>query len=74
MLICSFRFRRYYPSVFVLKAGQMVHINKGRLHAFNKLAPVPLPRTNCHADLRQEILRTKDDKTEDLCFSVAWDW
>ncbi|KAL9178436.1 hypothetical protein ACHAXT_003766 [Thalassiosira profunda] len=64
----------YYPSVFILKAGQMVHINKGRLHAFNKLAPVPLPRTNCHADLRQEILRTKEDKTEDLCFSVAWDW
>ena len=27
----------YCPSVFVLKAEQYLHINKGRLHAFRKL-------------------------------------
>ena len=68
---------RYYPSVFVLKPGQLVHINKGRLHAFRKLAPAPLRPTDCHADLRQKVLaelESKGVKTEVLCFSVAWDW
>ncbi|KAL9189365.1 hypothetical protein ACHAXT_009040 [Thalassiosira profunda] len=68
---------QYYPSVFVLKPGQLVHINKGRLHAFRKLAPVPLRPTDCHAHLRQEVLaelQNKGVKTEVICFSVAWDW
>ena len=66
---------RYYPSVFILKPGQLVHINKGRLHAFRKLAPVSLPKTDCHADLRSSILRDERQVgTEDLCVSVAWDW
>ncbi|CAN0513712.1 unnamed protein product, partial [Discosporangium mesarthrocarpum] len=29
------------PSVFTLEAGDFVHINKGRLHAFKKLPPPP---------------------------------
>ena len=52
----------------------MVHINKGRLHAFRKLAPTSLPETDCHHDLRHEILQKKADLSEDICFSIAWDW
>ncbi len=29
----------YCPSTFILEPGEFVHINKGRLHAFRKLAP-----------------------------------
>ena len=65
--------RRYYPSVFILKPGQMVHINKGRLHAFRKLSPVELPETDCHHDLRKDILPTLDH-SKLLCVSIAWDW
>ena len=65
---------RYYPSVFVLKPGQVVHINKGRLHAFRKLAPAVLQDTDCHYELRNDVLETKESMTEDLCFSIAWDW
>jgi len=65
----------YCPSVFILKPGQLVHINKGRLHAFRKLAPSPLPSTDCHAVQRQILLDSKEDgKGEDVCFSIAWDW
>ncbi len=51
-----------------------MHINKGRLHAFRKLAPAPLQETDCHYDLRNAILNTKERLTEDICFSIAWDW
>eukprot|EP00571_Detonula_confervacea_P000867 CAMPEP_0172328380 /NCGR_PEP_ID=MMETSP1058-20130122/60322_1 /TAXON_ID=83371 /ORGANISM="Detonula confervacea, Strain CCMP 353" /LENGTH=2122 /DNA_ID=CAMNT_0013045493 /DNA_START=119 /DNA_END=6484 /DNA_ORIENTATION=+ len=64
----------YYPSLFILKAGQVVHINKGRLHAFRKLAPSSLLETDCHHDLRNEILQSKKQPIEDVCFSIAWDW
>lgn len=73
--MCVCLFSRYYPSVFVLKPGQVVHINKGRLHAFRKLAPSVLDQTDCHFKLRNEVLQTKENsQQEDLCFSVAWDW
>ncbi|KAL7537548.1 hypothetical protein ACHAXR_007900, partial [Thalassiosira sp. AJA248-18] len=64
----------YCPSVFILKPGQVVHINKGRLHAFRKLAPLALTETDCHSDLRNEVLEQKELPAEDICFSVAWDW
>ena len=52
-----------------------MHINKGRLHAFRKLAPFELLETDCHYDLRREILEQKHNpQLEDICFSVAWDW
>lgn len=63
----------YCPSVFILKPGQMVHINKGRLHAFRKLSTSSLYVTDCHHDLRQN-LRESIGSTEQLCFSIAWDW
>ncbi len=52
----------------------MVHINKGRLHAFRKLAPSILHVTDCHYELRNAILQAKVQPTEDICFSIAWDW
>lgn len=51
----------------------MVHINKGRLHAFRKLSPVELPQTDCHHDLRKDIMPTLDP-SKLLCVSIAWDW
>jgi len=68
----------YCPSVFILKPGQVVHINKGRLHAFRKLAPKVLHETDCHFELRTAILRAKEEESltieEDICKSIAWDW
>jgi hypothetical protein len=66
----------YYPSVFILKPGQLVHINKGRLHAFRKMSPIRLPARDCHFDLRSELLTELDTTAPEvfLCFSIAWDW
>jgi hypothetical protein len=63
----------YCPSVFVLKPGQTLHINKGRLHAFRKLAPSSLPRYDCHHDLRK-IMLLEIGNDEIVCSSIAWDW
>ena len=70
MFLFSFR---YCPSVFILKPGQMVHINKGRLHAFRKMSTSRLQNTDCHHDLRQQ-LQQSIGLSEQLCFSIAWDW
>ena len=65
----------YYPSVFVLKPGQFVHINKGRLHAFRKLSPTALPPNDCHRQLRLDTIASDNlGSMERLCVSVAWDW
>jgi len=68
----------YYPSVFILKPGQFVHINKGRLHAFRKLSFSLLPDRDCHSNLRNEIIHESNRKNlplnDSLCVSVAWDW
>ncbi len=66
---------RYCPSVFILKPGQMVHINKGRLHAFRKMSTSTLQSTDCHHDLRQKLQQQQSISVrEQLCFSIAWDW
>ena len=65
----------YAPSVFILSPGQMLHINKGRLHAFRKLSPFALPSFDCHAELRAQVLQeSKTPWVEQRCMSVAWDW
>lgn len=53
-----------------------MHINKGRLHAFRKLSPDPLPKNDAHAVLRQKVLDEvgTDDPSKFVCKSVAWDW
>jgi hypothetical protein len=65
---------RYYPSVFILKAGQFVHINKGRLHAFRKMTTENLPQRDAHAKLRKEVV-AEDKLLPGLeCISIAHDW
>jgi hypothetical protein len=63
--------------VFILKPGQFVHINKGRLHAFRKLSPTLLPEYDCHAKMREELLHKINRKQlplSSICISIAWDW
>ena len=51
-----------------------MHINKGRLHAFRKLSPCPLPTDDCHAILRSHLLASANLPEEYVCISIAWDW
>jgi hypothetical protein len=65
----------YYPCVFVLKPGQLLHINKGRLHAFRKMSTKQLEANDCHSSLRKRCIVENNITTADcLCMSVAWDW
>jgi hypothetical protein len=65
----------YCPSVFILTAGQHVHINKGRLHAFRKLTPETLPSEDCHCELRHAMIKEKSLRNKvPTCVSIAWDW
>lgn len=64
----------YYPCVFILKPGQLLHINKGRLHAFRKMSRSPLDQNDCHYKLRREIVNLNSITDERWCMSVAWDW
>lgn len=65
----------YYPSYFILKPGQHVHLNKGRLHAFRKLSPDKLNTMDCHYELRQKTMKEENLGTDEhICMSVAWDW
>ena len=66
---------RYCPSMFTLEPGDLVHINKGRLHAFRKMSTSKLPELDCHADQRRKLIESKGIAGEEkLCVSVAWDW
>lgn len=58
----------------MLKPGQFIHIGKGRLHAFRKMSNRPLPKDDCHYELRQQVLNENNFDTEQLCVSIAWDW
>jgi len=66
---------RYCPSIFTLEPGDLVHINKGRLHAFRKMSTSKLPGSDCHAERRRKIIESKGIAGEEIqCVSVAWDW
>jgi hypothetical protein len=65
---------RYYPSVFILQAGQFVHINKGRLHAFRKMTTENLPQRDAHAKLRKEVVARDKLQPGLVCISIAHDW
>ena len=65
---------RIHASVFLLKAGQALHIPKGCLHAFRKLSAAPLPQYDCHAKLCKKYLETRPTDKEEVCISFAWDW
>ncbi|KAG7346143.1 hypothetical protein IV203_005211 [Nitzschia inconspicua] len=65
----------YCPSVLILKPGDLIHINKGRLHAFRKLSSAELPESDCHAEQRKTIVKEAGlEGREVMCISVAWDW
>lgn len=77
--IAGYQKMGYCPSVFILKPGQHVHINKGRLHAFRKMSLDELPEDDCHYKLRKTVIR--EEHLEDnapakapTCWSIAWDW
>ena len=63
---------------FVLKPGQHVMINKGRLHAFRMMTFDELQNTDCHSAQRSELVAMlKAEKRIDrapLCISIAYDW
>jgi hypothetical protein len=63
--------------VFILKPGQHLLINKGRLHAFRKMTFDELPETDCHSRLRKHMvseLKSQRIYRPPLCISVAFDW
>lgn len=64
----------YYPCVFILEPGQLLHIGKGRLHAFRKMTCDTLEPNDCHHDIRKELIRQRNIHHDPLCFSIAWDW
>jgi len=64
----------YYPCVFVLKPGQLLHINKGRLHAFRKMSRSPLEANDCHSAIRTNVIDECAITKDIVCTSVAWDW
>ena len=75
MTFDSFHNFSYCPSVFVLRPGQQVHINKGRLHAFRKFTPDTVNANDCHKELRLHIVKNESIETlHSICISVAWDW
>ena len=58
----------------ILEPGDLIHINKGRLHAFRKMSTNQLPSTDCHAELRSDLIVRNGLSGEHTCVSVAWDW
>lgn len=64
----------YYPCLFVLKPGQLLHINKGRLHAFRKMSRSLLEANDCHSTIRAQVIKDRNITKDVVCMSVAWDW
>lgn len=64
----------YGPTVFILKPGQCLHINKGRLHSFRKLEKKELREADCFKDLREKYVHEHNQPLNNICLSVAWDW
>lgn len=67
---------RYCPVVLILGPGELLHINKGRLHAFRKLdLNRKLPETDCHHEMRLDMKgKLKQDSASKPCMSIAWDY
>jgi hypothetical protein len=64
-------------TILILKPGQIIHINKGRLHCFRKLSSEILDETDAHVDLRQDLIKETKELgpwCDKLCLSIAWDW
>jgi hypothetical protein len=66
---------RYKPICLILQPGQLLHINKGRFHAFRKLSDSKLPESDYHHNLRNTLLSSiGTPKPSFICISLAWDW
>ena len=52
----------------------MLHINKGRLHAFRKMSYKALEQNDCHQEVRKSVVKENNITSEVKCTSVAWDW
>jgi hypothetical protein len=74
LLVLPLFYCSYCPTVCIVKPGQLIHLNKGRLHAFRKMSTAKLPEQDCHFELREQVKAEKNFKGEELCISVAWDW
>jgi hypothetical protein len=68
----------YCAIVLILGPGELLHIGKGRFHAFRKLTAESLGVDDCHFDLRRDLhakLQGKGVAVEELLnISLAWDW
>jgi len=64
----------YDPCVFVLKPGQFLHVNKGRMYAFRSASSASLDANDCHKDLRNELIENKMITNDSICKILAWDW
>jgi hypothetical protein len=68
----------YILAVLMLGPNELIHIGKGRFHAFRKVDSQPLPKNDCHFALRQKLHTQLQDSQEDigqlLNVSIAWDW
>ena len=58
----------------MLKPGQLLHINKGRLHAFRKMSCSQLEKNDCHSAIRSQVINDFKITKDVVCMSVAWDW
>lgn len=73
-------FSRYCPVVLILRPGDHIHINKGRLHAFRKIHfSNVLDPEDCHFQMRQSLKQQLEKKKNgetlnNICISIAWDW
>ena len=63
----------YDPCVFVLKPGQFLHVNKGRMYAFRSASSASLDANDCHKDLRNELIENKMITNDSICKILAWD-
>lgn len=61
--------KQYAPIVLILCPGQLLHIGKGRLHAFRKLSSDRLPPGDCHEEARSKITGS----VPAMQVSLAWD-
>ena len=76
LILCAFSraqcsaIHRYYPKVFLAKAGQHVHIPKGCLYMIRKSSSERLPEHDCHFELRKELGLDRNP----VCISICHGW
>ena len=59
---------------FILKPGELLWINAGRLHIFRKMGNMELPKTDPFYEIRKSYLNQSDDYVLRWNVSLAWDF